>query len=101
MSAFGKCIKAYRVAVELDHVRCGLPVILKVGNDFRSNPKSGHVRCTRDVRFVPIADIDVTEIFDLLQPGLPQAFKKFWHLVGRVWNVLLTPSDGDVGLQFS
>ena len=43
MSAFGKCIKAYRVAVELDHVRCGLPVILKVGNDFRSFPNNGHV----------------------------------------------------------
>ena len=26
----------------------------------RSYPESGHVRCTRDVRFVPIADIGLT-----------------------------------------
>ena len=49
---------------------------------------------------MPIAHIDVTEILTYCSPAFRKPFK-FWHLVGRVWNVLLTPSDGDVGLQFS
>ena len=28
----------------------------------RFTPESGHVRCTRDVRFVPIADINETSV---------------------------------------
>src|SRR5262249_532251 len=38
--------------------------------------------------------------FGLLEPSFSQALKKFWHLVRRVRNVLLAPSDRNIGLQF-
>jgi hypothetical protein len=36
----------------------------------------------------------------LFQPGLAQAIEKLGHRAGRVGNILLAPSNGDVGLQF-
>src|SRR5262245_6408473 len=73
-------------------------------------PKADICSATSDVRFGPIAYIRTSNGFavqispsrtsDLFQPGFAQAFEEFWHLVGRVGNILLAPRDGDVGLQF-
>ena len=54
----------------------------------RFTPESGHVRCTSDVRFVPIADICTSRLFrisysnpaetpDLLQSGLTHSIEEF------------------------
>jgi hypothetical protein len=56
-------------------------------------PKADMCGALADVCFGPKADIETSEIFDLLQPSLSQAIKEFWHLIERVRNVLLTPSD--------
>jgi hypothetical protein len=45
-------------------------------------------------------ELNHAETMALLEPSLAHAFEEFWHLVGRIGDVLLDPRDRDIQLQF-
>jgi hypothetical protein len=45
-------------------------------------------------------ELNPAEMVALLEPSLAHAFEEFWHLVGRIGDVLLDPRDRDIQLQF-
>jgi hypothetical protein len=63
-------------------------------------PKADIGTQSRDVRFVPKADILTSWNFALSQPSFAHAFKEFGHRPRRIRNVPFDPSDGMSRLQF-